>query len=67
MTITSRIVRHLKRMPMYWVVTDSATVQTRTPLVDGDLVYVYIGEDGQFYVRSQLEMNDGRFENVRHH
>ena len=65
MNIVSKCVRHVVRKTLYWIVTDSAIVQTRSDLKDGDRVYVYVGLDGQFYVRPVSEMIDGRFVNVR--
>lgn len=41
-----------------------ASVQTSTPIVEGDSVMVYVGEDGKLWVRPESEFNDGRFQKL---
>jgi hypothetical protein len=57
-----REVKHKKRGTEYAVFAEAAVVQTDDVLEDNDLVTVYRGEDGKWFVRPQAEMKDGRFE-----
>lgn len=54
--------RHRKRGTVYDLVFPSASVQAETPIVEGDEVVVYVGEDGRPWVRKVDEFQDGRFE-----
>lgn len=55
--------RHVKRGTLY---RRHATgkMQASTPVSDMEQVEIYQGEDGQWWVRSTAEFNDGRFEGV---
>lgn len=68
-----RLVRHKKRGTTYEVLGMAiAQVSTgeelmglhKRALVDGDLLVVYKGTDGQLWARFPGEFNDGRFEDV---
>jgi hypothetical protein len=41
-----------------------ASVQAGVPIVEGDSVMVYVGEDGKLWVRPEYEFNDGRFQKI---
>lgn len=56
-----RAVRHLKRGSVHGVLTERASVQSDTPIVEGDEVVVYIGEEGRVWIRPPAEFDDGRF------
>jgi len=55
---------HLKRGTKY-VENDRAKIQiATTPPVEGDVVVVYRGENGDVYCRKQEEFEDGRFKEI---
>lgn len=55
---------HKKRGSVY-VEFGRAQVQASTrPIQEGDVVVVYLGVDGDIYVRRDEEFEDGRFERV---
>jgi len=60
-----RRMRHLTRGSSYDVIAEEASVQTSKPIVEGDRVAVYLGDDGGTWVRPVGEFNDGRFEEER--
>jgi hypothetical protein len=55
--------RHRKRGTSYKVF-GRAIVQTGKPLSDDQEVIVYVGSDGQIWVRPVDEFYDGRFEKI---
>jgi hypothetical protein len=55
--------RHRQRGTSYTVV-GKAVLQTGTALTDDQQVIVYVGADGQLWVRSVEEFCDGRFEKI---
>ena len=55
--------RHRKRGTEYRIV-GRFQVQTSTPIVEGDIVYGYVAEDGSGWARLVSEFEDGRFENI---
>jgi hypothetical protein len=57
------ILRHLKRGSLYFEI-GAAIVQTEHAILDSDVLTLYRGQDGQWFVRPPQEMTDGRFEPV---
>ena len=57
-----RRVRHKERGSFYDVVFEEASVQAKRPIMEGDVVAVYVGDDGRPWVRLVSEFNDGRFD-----
>ncbi len=56
--------RHRKRGSTYRVIGD-AEIQSAVPLIDGDKIVVYQGnDDGKLWGRQFVEFGDGRFEQV---
>jgi len=55
--------RHKKRGTKYQY-KGAAYIQTEDPLLDNDLVAVYVGENGQLWVRPMEEFEDGRFKEL---
>lgn len=53
---------HIKRGSTYTVERQGAEVQTSRPIVEGDMITVYVGTDGKAWARLDEEFNDGRFE-----
>ena len=56
--------RHLKRGSTYTVLGDGEAQVSGEPIVDGDIVRIYVAEDGKFNVRKSSEFLDGRFEEI---
>lgn len=56
--------KHLKRGSSYALVGD-LTVQTKTPVVDGEVLLTYIDEKGAMWGRREAEFFDGRFEEIK--
>lgn len=57
------ILRHLKKGSLYFEI-GTAIVQTYHTISDEDVLTLYRGQDGQWFVRPPQEMTDGRFEPV---
>ncbi len=58
-------VRHLKRGSTYGVAFRNVEVQTSRPIVEGDVLVVYVADsDGKPWARLPEEFDDGRFEPV---
>lgn len=55
--------RHRKR-GSYYSGIGIASVQAATPIPEGALVKVYLGEDGDLWVRAVTEFDDGRYEEI---
>lgn len=55
--------RHKQRGTEY-TVTNLAHAQCARPIREGDVVVVYVGRDGNAWVRPVDEFGDGRFEKV---
>lgn len=53
--------RHRARGSLYRVTAVRVEVQTSRPIVEGDTLTVYVGEDGKMWARLDSEFNDGRF------
>jgi hypothetical protein len=53
--------RHRKRGSSYRVTAARVEVQTDRPIVEGDTLTIYVGEDGKCWARLDSEFNDGRF------
>ncbi|NTF17012.1 hypothetical protein G6L37_01035 [Agrobacterium rubi] len=60
-----RRMRHLTRGSSYDVISEAANVQASRPIVEGDLVAVYVADDETTWVRLVSEFNDGRFEETK--
>lgn len=58
------IVRHRKRGTTYTIIGRATAQVSTTPILEGQQVAVYRGEDGQLWVRGDAEFRDGRFEDV---
>jgi len=56
--------RHKKRGTTYSIVTGAIAQCATGPIVDGDIVTVYVGDDGRAFVRKTTEFLDGRFEEI---
>ena len=56
-----RAVRHLRRGSVYGVVAERASVQSDTPIHEGDELVVYVGSEGRMWIRPPSEFDDGRF------
>lgn len=56
--------RHLKRGSTYTVLGDGTAQVAGEPIVDGDIVRIYVDKDGEFHVRKSSEFLDGRFEEI---
>lgn len=56
--------RHKKRRSLYKVLTFDGKVQCSEPIREGDQVTIYLGDDGQHWVRPVYEFTDGRFERL---
>lgn len=54
--------RHLKRGSVYDVERRCVQVQTSRPIVEGDLLVVYVGAGDHAWARLHEEFDDGRFE-----
>lgn len=61
---STRLVRHLKRGSDYDVVMEQVSVQCAGPINEGDILSVYVEEDGKGWARPKDEFNDGRFETL---
>jgi hypothetical protein len=59
-----RHVRHLKRGSDYDVLLEEVNVQCAKPINEGDLLAVYVEDDGKAWARPKTEFNDGRFETL---
>ena len=64
-TNTFRRFRHLKRGTSY-IEIGCGEVQSDRPIHEGDVLVVYIGEDGKIWLRPEGEFDDGRFQPVIH-
>jgi len=53
--------RHRARGTLYRIDAVRVEVQTSRPIVEGDTLTVYVGEDGKKWARLDSEFNDGRF------
>lgn len=53
--------QHKKRGTTYIVVANKARIQTGTQMKDDEFAVVYVGEHGDYGVRSPAEFMDGRF------
>lgn len=60
----TRLVRHRKRGSDYDVLLEQVSVQCSTPIKEGDILSVYVDEDGKGWARPRDEFNDGRFESL---
>jgi hypothetical protein len=56
--------RHLGRGTKYKVVGMARAQCSVEPIKDGDMLMLYVGEDGVYSVRPPAEFNDGRFERM---
>lgn len=56
--------RHHKHPEDTYEIIGQARVQAREPLVDMEVVTVYIGKEGDLWVRRKTEFEDGRFSRV---
>lgn len=56
--------RHLKRGTKYKIVGQARAQCSTLPINDGDMLTLYIGEDGVYSVRPPAEFADGRFERI---
>lgn len=57
-------VRHLVRGTEYGVVFEKVRIQAAKPIMEGDEITVYVGENGDPWGRPVAEFNDGRYEDV---
>jgi hypothetical protein len=55
---------HIKRGTKYKIVGQARAQCSVEPIKDGDMLTLYIGEDGVYSVRPPAEFNDGRFERI---
>lgn len=53
--------RHRKRGSLHRITAVRVEVQTDRPIVEGDTLTIYVGEDGKKWARLDSEFNDGRF------
>ena len=53
---------HKKRGSIHTLIDDRVFVQSKFPIFEGDMMCVYMTEDGQMWVRPYKEFFDGRFE-----
>ncbi|MNL70238.1 hypothetical protein D3C87_1952050 [compost metagenome] len=60
----TRHVRHRKRGSDYDVMNEAVSVQCAEPIKEGDVLCVYVEEDGKGWARPSGEFNDGRFETL---
>ena len=56
--------RHLKRGTTYRVLGEARAQCSTRPIVDGEMLVLYRGEDGVASVRVRDEFEDGRFEEI---
>ena len=59
-----RFWRHKQRGTFYEELGRADVQASTRPLVEGDVVVVYRGQDGKWHVRRDEEMEDGRFEGL---
>lgn len=57
--------RHVKRGTTYRLLARGGEVQTSRPIVEGDKLTSYVGEDGKVWHRLDEEFADGRFEEIK--
>ena len=62
---TTRRWRHKKRGTIYTEVCRAELQAATSPPIEGELMIVYRGDDGNVWVRGAGEFNDGRFEAVK--
>lgn len=55
---------HHKKRGSNYIVVDEARVQFSKPIKDGDMLTLYMGQDGTYSVRHPDEFLDGRFEKI---
>ncbi|MCV9963808.1 hypothetical protein OIU34_18180 [Pararhizobium sp. BT-229] len=60
----TRRVRHRKRGSDYDIMNEAVSVQCAEPIKEGDVLCVYVEEDGKGWARPRGEFNDGRFETL---
>lgn len=56
---------HLKRGTRYKVVGQARAQCSTMPIQDGDMLTLYVGEDGVYSVRHPAEFGDGRFQELQ--
>lgn len=62
--VENTIYQHKRRKSFYAKIFAEAEVQASRTIHEGDMLTIYVGENGKPWARPIEEFNDGRFENV---